>query len=186
MRLVGEAPAHYAFWTDIAVLHPSLQSSREMTGMGDASGLSQSTEATGASQVSGFGHRRARVWCGRRAGPRATCWPHGALLAALDKRAGSRATSPSTRASVSSTCRGSDATQRRRSAPSSGKDGSAQNSKRGPPAGGNRNRDASAWGRRSFGAGMPQRPGRIDLTRSRGNDGATDRGLTQPRSVNPS
>ena len=66
MRLVGEAPAHYAFWTDIAVLHPSLQSSREMTGMGDASGLSQSTEETGASQVSGFGHRRARVWFGRR------------------------------------------------------------------------------------------------------------------------
>lgn len=93
------------------------------------------------------------------AGPRATCWPHGASQAARNNRAKSRAMSASPPASASSMCRGSDATQRRRSAPSMESGGSARNLKRGRRAGGNRNRDALAWDDlRSIGNGYPSLP----------------------------
>jgi len=91
-----------------------------------------------------------RVWSSARsrlvrpaAGPRATCWRHGALQAARDRRAGSRATSASPPASASSMSRGSDATQRRRSAPNMENGGSARNLKLGRLAGGNRKPEAN-------------------------------------------
>ncbi len=134
--------------------------SREMAEMGGMrSGIPNSRRNRCCSRRGAYSSAPSRL-VQLAAGPRATCWPHGALQAARDNRAKSRAMSASPPASASSMCRGSDATQRRRSAPSMESGGSARNLKLGGRAGGNRNRDALAWDDlRSTGNGYAWRAG---------------------------